>query len=1305
MVGQGSPQPTRIAPTRAIRKIVPGVRSLLFGLLLWNVLALAAQAAPSPLRLRFEWGGGPRRDWSGQVSIDQGRLADLLPLGIEADEPGALWIEGGQVQIAHRSGRTYDAFDVEVIAEPGAVLTVRLGDRASGLPDMTLTIPIADVINEVYSGELDAQGNRLLVRRAPGDAMRIETQREALVFAPGEIFAFNLRPLLPSVAAGTPLRFVVRLTAARESEVLWSRDHDVKLPGAQEGPLELEFETPLPVEEGAYDVQVLVFEQGFRQRLVNVVLPTPLAERKVQLVVVGEAAPPAPPLDQASWRPVGEINPANPGWWKRLVQLPQLTLIPGWPQGPLRSGDATPVDHPLGAMIRFAEQTTPDDTTWEAYPLPIEQIGAPHLLEVNYPSDAPQHLGISIIEPGASGTVLPIGLDSGVYVSDEAARGAPRVLKHRLIFWPKTKTPMVLLVQRSGRTPAVFSKIRVLAGPERLPSALLFDRPAESRLIAGYMDRPLFPENFSASGVLDEWSGQTIDDWQTFYEGGARLVDYLNYTGFNGLMLTVWGDGSAIYPSDKLRSTPRYDTGLLGTSGSDPQRKDVLEMLMRLFDRNRLRLIPTLQFASPLPELEARLRQGGDDAVGIELIGPSGATWLDGDEAERGLAPYYNPLNGHVQQAMLGVVRELAIRYGEHPAYAGVAVQLAAEGYAQLPGAEWGLDDQTVARFEKETGVEIPDGAGADRFSRRANFLLGPQRSAWLAWRADVLARFYEQMQIEVSQARPGTKLFLAATGVFDGPTAQQQLRPALPQTAKIDQVLLELGLDPSRFSDNPDLVFVRPRRIAPLDPLHARAVDLQINSSSELDAELADAAVQASLFYHPRQRMRLRSFEQQSPFGEANTYALLVAQPSPSGDWNRQRFAHALARRDATMLFDGGWLLPLGQEDALRRMLAVYRQLPADGFRTSAASRQPIMIRTRSDGKQTLIYLVNESPWPVETRLQLSTTAECIVAELTADGPGAQQVLAATPAGASWTRAMQPFELAAIAVAQPDVTVRKLDAEFPDSVDLALNARIEDVGARAAALANQPELQALANPGFESLGPPDALTGWSLVSPQGIEATLDSVDPQSGTHALRLSSTRQVASLQSELIDAPSTGRLAVKVWLRAESTHRQPVLRLALEGPNDGKTYYRYAPVGGHGPGSVPLQTEWNSYIFQVDDLPPEGCEQMRVRFDLMGPGTVWIDGVELYQLKFSKNERVELSKILESARRALNSGELADCRRLLQGYWPRFLEQHVAAAEPQLARQARLPRRPTSPPRAAQDDPGPLDRLKGVLPKWPF
>ena len=322
----------------------------------------------------------------------------------------------------------------------------------------------------------------------------------------------------------------------------------------------------------------------------------------------------------------------------------------------------------------------------------------------------------------------------------------------------------MLISNGRERAPAVYGKIRVWTAGQQLPRMLPGPVGANRRLLAAYIERPLIPQNFAADECLDSWSGRSLHDWTTFYQGGTRLVEYLNHTGCNGLMLGVLADGSTIYPSALLQPTPRYDTGAFFATAQDPVRKDVLEMLLRLFDREDLQLIPMVEFAAPLPALEA-LRRGGDaSADGIEWIGADGSALCNSVPAQRGLAPYYNVLDPRVQEAMLDVLRELISRYAQHPSLTGVAVRLSADGYAQLPGPDWGLDDATIARFERDTKLQVP-GYGPQRFAQRAVFLAqeAPRR-VWMEWRAAQLAKFYRRAYNELAAIRPGSSAAIRAS-------------------------------------------------------------------------------------------------------------------------------------------------------------------------------------------------------------------------------------------------------------------------------------------------------------------------------------------------------------------------------------------------------------------------------------------------------------------------------------------------------------------------------------------------------------
>jgi hypothetical protein len=50
----------------------------------------------------------------------------------------------------------------------------------------------------------------------------------------------------------------------------------------------------------------------------------------------------------------------------------------------------------------------------------------------------------------------------------------------------------------------------------------------------------------------------------------------------------------------------------------DPVRKDVLEMMFRMFDREGLSLVPMVEFVSPLPALEARCRSEDSTGQGFD---------------------------------------------------------------------------------------------------------------------------------------------------------------------------------------------------------------------------------------------------------------------------------------------------------------------------------------------------------------------------------------------------------------------------------------------------------------------------------------------------------------------------------------------------------------------------------------------------------------------------------------------------------------------------------------------------------------
>ena len=89
-----------------------------------------------------------------------------------------------------------------------------------------------------------------------------------------------------------------------------------------------------------------------------------------------------------------------------------------------------------------------------------------------------------------------------------------------------------------------------------------------------------------------------------------------------------------------------------------------------------------------------------------------------------------------------------------------------------------------------------------------------------------------------------------------------------------------------------------------------------------------------------------------------------------------------------------------------------------------------------------------------------------------------------------------------------------------------------------------------------------------------------------------------------------------------------------------------------------------------------------------------------MQVFSLAFSQPEMVELSKLITLADVKLQNGQIGDCLRLLEGYWPRFLEENVplpAGAAPSETAAAK--------PRPAEEKPpersGWLNRVKDLVP----
>jgi hypothetical protein len=1293
--------------------------------------AIAAPAEPpitpaqDPLRLQLTWGDGEVGAWIGRVQVDRGTFTDLALLGLDADAAGSAWLDGGQLRIGDLSPHKSDSIEVTAEASPDAKLIVELASGPAATPAHA-QVPLADLAKRPFQIRLDDRGNTLDVAMVPKPVVQIlikrdSPQQDSLIFSPGQQLSFEATLELPGSLHGTTVDIQTTLSPARRTDAppLWADSLKLNVPVT--GRPKIDLNVPLQQPEGVYTVRVAVSRPSGYFRDKFFAGAAAVAERTFDIVVID----PRPAAAAAGrWSHVLEIDPTNPGWIDRLPSWTQFRRIPGLNlnHGPLGSIRAGTVSLPAGRFIELPPTAPDAESHWQAYTLPLEAVGEPHILEVDYPVAEEQHFGLTILEPNAAGVVDGAPRDVGVFVEGLGRAGKPRGTQ-RVLFWPRTQTPLLVVTNRHPTAAARFGPLRVQRriGP-------LADRPADSaareRLMAAFVARPLVAETFGATqtGTVAHpvVAPRSLDDLQTFYESATRLSDHLRHGGYNAAVVSALADGSSIFPLASSSLTPIYDSGRLMNR---LQESDGLELALRVFDRDGLTLIPAVELAAPLAQLEELRRRSDPRTSGLEWVGPDGRTWLEANGSRGGLAPYYNLLDPRVQQAVLKIVAEIVGRYGNHAAFGGLAVQLNGDGYMQLPPPEWGLDDVTIARFERATGISVA-ATGPERFAARHELIVSQYADSWRSWRATEVARFYGQLA-GVVRGNTDRRLLLTTEKLFDHPQIGQRIRPRLLDENRIAATLTELGLDRQMLDRTPGLVLCPTCYVGPTKPLCDSANDLELNQYfAGWRQQSSSDTLPGAVLYHRSKELRLPSFAARiGPTLRLVDELRITCEPTASGADARRPYLEALAVNDPAVLVDGGDLLPLSQDEKLREIRAAISRLPALA-QGSEIAKQPVVARTIAEDGETTIVVMNVSPWAASARVKLEmprgATLEPL-ADVAQDSNSATVQGVALAAGhQSWSLDLEPYDLRAVRIAVPGAKAVDIDVDLSGEARAELKAQLDDLTSRD--LSSRREYRELANPSFEPIGGAAQVPGWRL-SKNSADATvqLDATAPQDGKTCLYFRNNGQFAAIESDSFRLPATGQLTMTVYARGKNTGPGAELRLAFELEDGGRMIRRASSVRCSE--TERPNPQWGRPLaILFNDLPMDSRGKMRVVFEITGPGEMWLDNIIMYDLLFplswygnAKAETFQLFKLTRAAETAYEKEQISDCLQLLDGYWPRFVMTHTPPVAPKVAtlpapasagppdQRQESQASPAAPPanEGQQPVPGVSDRLKRWMP----
>ena len=442
----------------------------------------------------------------------------------------------------------------------------------------------------------------------------------------------------------------------------------------------------------------------------------------------------------------------------------------------------------------------------------------------------------------------------------------------------------------------------------------------------------------------------------------------------------------------------------------------------------------------------------------------------------RGLAPYYNTLDPRVQEAMLAVVREVVERYAQHPSFAGLALRLSAYGYAQLPGPEWGMDDATIARFEHDTRRE-----GARRRARRVSppgrpsSPARPQRRQWLEWRP---AQLHAVLSPRPGNARRGPARRPALPGRgrdarrpgARGRAAARRCRGARRWPNRCCTPASTCGSTRTTRASCCCVPSASSPRTAqragggPGNRPDARGGPLLPGTATAGQPVLPSAAGDPHPVVRPEEPVQAELHLAGDAAGSR------PARRTGSGS------STAWPTMDSQVMVDGGWLLPLGQEDSLPRPGGGVPPAAGGalrrGERTPRARRsQPVTFRYATCAGRTYVYAVNDAPFAVTAQVRSRHRPSCRLQELT----GLRRIapLKRENDRRCWTVELEPYDLVAVELSEPGVeALRSRRCRCPAAVETALRQRIRQLGAQGRrALRSPPPLPRAGESGLRAAG------------------------------------------------------------------------------------------------------------------------------------------------------------------------------------------------------------------------------------------
>lgn len=1151
---------------------------------------------------------------------------------------------------------------------PGQVPSWRLGTEAAGKVRARLEAPLGASLAFRWGGQvvrlpllsvLDGPQRlaappalEIGVERLPWDAITVGVGRNDGTAAPGAVVpvtvGFNVLTPEPTEVG---LSGAVELLPAAGGEPLWRQELREVVATDRLEPASKVLNVPMPLIEGTYVLKVSTSWEPLAGRASTWVgrwirsLGHPAsateAVRRVSVAVVGPG------------RVAFESQPVGAEQDVEFLELGRLRGQRASASGraPLPAGGSESWPIPEAALLRTARgdrllnrrgvvrgligragseaavlpPADPSGLAWSALGLKVAHPGRPHRLTLTVTGGQPSALGVGLIEPGSPRGRARVMLDACAS-GPPILEGGP-IASFSWLVWPDDPESVLVLLNRDTAAAVQVGTVALTELDALGPPPAVIEPAANARGLGLYLARPELLDRFGGGGT-ESGAGDAL----------GMALNLGRYLAYCGATIVVLPEG--LGDRSKRRS-------LDGQAAEDPVGPDRLDLLLRVLGRQGNTAWIELAADGPLPGLPP---PESSEALARGLVRVDGRGLADG--------PAYHPLHPEVRAAMSRRVADAIALRKARPALAGLLVRLG-QGSTLLGEPNTGLDDATFARFVAENfgpeaSRQMPGLGTTDpqRFAARAKYLAGPGRMPWLTWRSRGIASLYTELAETARRTAPGAILAVATPALDDGPSGAEARRVDLAGLPP-NQAWRAVGLDLESWPTGEGAPVVLRGICLSADDL---AHDLA--TSPELDAAVAARAGRGLLVgldgpADPHTPANRAHPARPRPAGD--TGLRLAAVPLGDGSGGDELMGHAVAALDARWVLLGTAAVT-GFEERVRGFARVFRALPATPQARPIPERQPFGVALRSlpAARATYLSLANDTPYPVRIETLLGAGGA------TVDDLGRGLRLAPERVAGGKSRLvldLLPFGVAAIRVGAEGVDATPVTPYPSEAVLTGMHARYEELSAQLSRLNRGPAagLAGPVNPGFEPSSTPlvqltagrsaTVPAGWQVAG-MGATAELDHAEPHEGRGSLRLETEAAGASVVCDDFAARGQSALTVQAWFRASQPDTK--IRVWIEGDGKAQPYRRWS--------ELTVGPEWSARAVRGSDLPSEGLDAARIRFELIGPGRLWLDDVKVSGEVASESERQNARRVLLAAMHAYREKRYADFARLAGSHWTR-------------------------------------------------